>query len=239
VEEELAARFPQLREGETMLRLDSDAMQNAKDYHAALERFGRGEVSLLVGTQMIAKGLDFPGVELVGVINADTAINLPDFRAAERTFQLVNQVAGRSGRGREPGRVIVQTFNPGMPAIRFAAAHDYEGFARAELADREQCGLPPYARMARIVVRDADHIRCVTTAKQFAADIRPLLGPEIRLRGPSPCPIARIAGKHRQQIELLAPTATALLAALTAARNAGFLHPGAAMAVDVDPIALL
>jgi primosomal protein N' (replication factor Y) len=248
VEEELSRRFPQLIEGSTMLRLDSDAMRCAQDYHKALDRFGRGEVRLLVGTQMIAKGLDFPGVDLVGVINADTAVNLPDFRATERTFQLVNQVAGRSGRapvsgrGGEPGRVIVQTFHPSMPAIRFAAAHDYEGFARHELADRERCGLPPFSRLARIVVRDPDHIACIAAARRLAAELHSLSElsqPGVRLRGPAPCPIARIAGFHRQQVEVLAPSATALHVILTAARNAGFLRPGAAMAIDVDPVALL
>ncbi len=239
VEEELARKFPQLIEGETMLRVDSDSMRGSKDFHRTLAKFGAGEVQLLVGTQMIAKGLDFPNVQLVGVINADTAINLPDFRASERTFQLVNQVAGRCGRGRDPGQVIVQTFQPQATAIRLAAAHDYEGFAELELSDRRRCKLPPYTRLARIVVRDVDYTRCVDTARTIANRLGDLKDDSMRLRGPAPCPISRIAGKHRQQIELLAESARQLQEVLVAGRNEGLLHAGAGLVIDVDPIALL
>jgi primosomal protein N' (replication factor Y) len=239
VEREIERTFPQLVEGRTMLRVDSDTMRGARDFHRALERFGRGEIRMLVGTQMIAKGLDFPGVQLVGVVNADTAINLPDFRATERTFQLVSQVAGRCGRGSAPGKVIVQTFQPQAPPIRLAAAGDYEAFAGLELADRKRCGLPPFARMGRVVVRDADHGRCLAAARRLAEQLGALTADEVRLRGPAPCPIGRIAGRHRQQIELLADTAAQLQTLLSNARSEGILKPGHAVAVDVDPIALL
>ena len=175
VEEELHRKFPQLVEGETMVRVDSDSMRGARDFHSVLGRFATGEIRLLLGTQMIAKGLDFPGIHLVGVINADTAIHLPDFRATERTFQLVSQVTGRCGRGDTAGRVIVQTFQPDAPVIRLAADHDYEGFATGELAERRRCELPPYTRMARIVVRDTDYGRCREAARRLerlAADLR-------------------------------------------------------------------
>lgn len=239
VEEELQRLFPQLVEGQTMLRVDSDAMRGAADFHDALERFGSGEVKLLLGTQMIAKGLDFPGVRLVGVVNADTSINLPDFRAAERTFQLVNQVAGRCGRGEDAGRVIVQSFAPRTPAIQLAAAHDYEAFAVMELEQREACGLPPIGRMVRIVVRDEDLADCISAAQTLADRLRELAGETVRLRGPMPCPIARIAGRHRQQIELLAAGPGPLQKLLAAARSEGSLKPGEAVAVDVDPVALM
>ncbi|MCZ6835863.1 MAG: primosomal protein N', partial [Planctomycetota bacterium] len=239
VEEELRNKFPQLIEGDTMLRVDSDTMQGSRDFHDALERFGKGEVRLLVGTQMIAKGLDFPGVRLVGVINADTALNLPDFRATERTFQLVNQVAGRCGRSSLPGLAIVQTFSPHAPAIRLAAAHDFVRFAQIEMAERERCGLPPFARMVRIVLRDRNLEKCIASARQTADRLRPLLDQSMRLRGPAPCPIARLSDKHRHQIEITAPTASGLQQFMTRARNDGILRPGAAMVVDVDPIALL
>jgi primosomal protein N' (replication factor Y) len=157
--------------GETMLRIDADSMHDAADFHDALGRFGRGEVKLLVGTQMIAKGLDFPGVRLVGVVNADTALNLPDFRAAERTFQLVSQVSGRCGRGADAGRAIVQTFQPEAPAIKLAAAHDFEAFAAEELALRAKFGLPPWRRMARVVVRDADEEKARELAEALAREI--------------------------------------------------------------------
>ncbi len=239
VEEELARKFPQLAEQKTILRVDSDSMHGARDFHRALGRFGRGEVRVLLGTQMIAKGLDFPQVRLVGVINADTAINLPDFRATERTYQLVSQVAGRCGRGPDPGRVIVQTFQPTAPAILLAAAHDYQTFAVRELADRERLMLPPFTRMARIVLRHKDFGRCREAAQRLADGLAGPGMPRARLRGPAPCPIARIAGRHRQQVEILARSASELQDLLTEARRRGMLHNLETTAVDVDPIALL
>lgn len=242
IEEELARKFPQLIEDHTMLRMDSDTMTSARQYHSALRRFGEGEIRVLVGTQMIAKGLDFPGVRVVGVINADTSINLPDFRASERTFQLVSQVAGRCGRGADPGLTIVQTFNPTSPAIRLAADHNFEEFARQELAERSRSALPPMTRMARIVVRDEDHVQCIQAARGLALSLQEIaasLSQAIRLRGPAPCPIARIADKHRQQIEIFAPGAGLMQQFLARARNATLLKSDADMAIDVDPIALL
>jgi primosomal protein N' (replication factor Y) len=242
VEEELASMFPQLAHDEAMVRVDSDTMHRATDFHRVLSAFGEGRIRLLVGTQMIAKGLDYPQVRLVGVINADTSINLPDFRATERTFQLVSQVAGRSGRSSAPdglGQVIVQSFNPQTPAIQLAAQHDYDSFAAGEIAERAACGLPPLTRMTRIVVRDEDHVACVTSARLAAERLRALADQSLRIRGPMPCPIARLAGRHRQQIEVLASDAATMQRLLTAARNGGVLRPGAAMVIDVDPLALL
>ncbi|MCH7603298.1 MAG: primosomal protein N' [Planctomycetes bacterium] len=239
VEEEITNKFPELVTGQTMLRIDSDTMHGAKSFHDALERFGRGDIRLMLGTQMIAKGLDFPGVRLVGVINADTALNLPDFRAAERTFQLVSQVAGRCGRGDQPGLAIVQTFNPGVPAIRLAAAHAYTEFAEIELSERRQCNLPPYSRMARIVVRDAELMKCIAMGKRLAEGLRSLADDSQRIRGPAPCPIARLSDRHRQQVEILATNASSLQSLLASARSAGMIQPGASMAVDVDPTTML
>jgi primosomal protein N' (replication factor Y) len=249
VEEELARLHASLVPGETMIRIDADSMQDAADFHDALGRFGRGEARLLVGTQMIAKGLDFPGVRLVGVVNADTALNLPDFRAAERTFQLVSQVCGRCGRGADAGRAIVQTFQPDAPAIRLAAEHDYESFAREELALRRRFGLPPWRRMARMVLRDEDEERAREEAESLARTLAEAAaggdrapgggGPTIEVSGPAPCPIARIADRWRMQVEVTAPGAAELGRFLTASRNAGILRPGEAMAVDVDPVALM
>jgi primosomal protein N' (replication factor Y) len=239
VEEELHRKFPALVDGDTMQRVDSDTMRRATDFHETLDRFARGELRLLLGTQMIAKGLDFPGVRLVGVINADTAINLPDFRAGERTFGLVSQVAGRCGRGVDPGRVIVQTFQPEAPPIRLAADHDFVGFATQELADRESYGLPPATRLARLVVRDADHPRCTERAQALASALGALAGDAVRVRGPAPCPIARISGRHRWQVELLADGPGPLQRVLAAARDRAIIVPGADLAVDVDPLGLL
>ena len=244
LEEELPRLFPRLVLGQTMLRLDSDTMRKARDYHEALSRFASGEVRLLLGTQMIAKGLDFPGVTLVGVVNADTAINMPDFRAAERTFQLVSQVAGRAGRvkvadGQRGARVLVQTFNPEEPAIVHAARHDYAGFALQELGHRANAGLPPIGRMARIVVRDEQLPKANQHAGEIVACIRAHASAGLQMKGPMPCPISRVAGKHRVGIELLAPTAGPIQSALAVLRDAKLVKSDAVTAVDVDPIDLL
>jgi primosomal protein N' (replication factor Y) len=240
-EEELSERYG-LAPGVDLLRVDSDSMRSGRDYFEALSRFGRGEVRMLLGTQMVAKGLDFPNVRLVGVLDADTAANLPDFRAAERTFQLVSQVAGRAGRGTAGGRVIVQTLNPGMSAIRLAAMHDYVGFATQELGLRVRAGLPPATKMARVVVRDPD----VTKAERHAKELGGLLlaeaekaGVGVRMLGPAPAPIARIAGQHRIAIELIARRRGDLQALLAALRAKGQLKSDSATAVDVDPVALM
>ena len=238
VEEELARKFPGLRS----IRMDSDTMRTAKHYQEALDRFRRGEAEVLLGTQMIAKGLDFSGVRLVGVISADTALHLPDFRASERTFQLISQVSGRSGRSEKPGKVVVQTFSADDPVIGLAAAHDYVGFAERELALREEVGLPPVTRMARVVVRHRDHARAVADGRALAGHLRAFnerLGLKVRLRGPSPCPLSRIADHHRLQIEMLADDAVTLQKLMTAMRNEGLLKSDAHTAVDVDPVALL
>ncbi len=241
VEEELTQKFPGIR----VARMDSDTMRNAHDYQHTLDAFRAGEIDVLLGTQMIAKGLDFPGVRLVGVISADTALHLPDFRASERTFQLISQVAGRSGRSELPGKVVVQTFSPDDSAIVLAAKHDYETFAHREIALRAEVGLPPVTRMARIVIRDTDHLAGYENAKTLARHLEAAnreLGTDIRMRGPMPCPIARIADHHRQQIELIAapPNAAGKLQKLmTALRNSKLLISDAKTAVDVDPVALL
>jgi primosomal protein N' (replication factor Y) len=241
VEEEISKKFPQAR----LLRMDSDVMRTAHDYHTGLERFRKHEVDILVGTQMIAKGLDFPNVRLVGVISADTAINMPDFRASERTFQLIAQVAGRAGRdidGGEPSLVLVQTFNPQDAAIVSASQHDYPGFAARELELRKAVGLPPVTRMARIVIRDRDLANCTTEARRLAQQLtthRDAMQLAVKIRGPAPCPIGRIAEFYRQQVELIAPEAGIIQRLLTALRNEKMLVSDAQMAVDVDPVSLL
>ena len=149
LEAEVRRPFPDV----PCLRMDTDTMRRPGSHERALAAFRSGKVRILLGTQMIAKGLDFPNVTLVGVINADTALHFPDFRAAERTFQLVTQVAGRTGRGQKGGRVLVQTFNPDHPAIRAAVRHDFAAFAAGELPMREMLRYPPFTWMIRLVVR--------------------------------------------------------------------------------------
>lgn len=240
VEEELVRKFALLAEPGRMARVDSDTMERSTDLHGVLSRFGSGELRLLIGTQMIAKGLDFPGVRLVGVINADTALSIPDFRASERTFQLVSQVAGRCGRGGHAGLALIQTFQPHFEAIVRAAAGDYDGFAAGELAERAEAKLPPSTRLARIVVRHEDRERAVAGGSEIADGLRGLVAAgdataAVRVIGPNPCTIGRIAGRHRQEVTLVAPDAAALQRVLAAGRARGVIRPGEEVAVDVDP----
>ncbi len=237
VEEELQRGFG-LVSGETLVRVDADTMVTGRDYFEALEGFRSGRVRVLVGTQMIAKGLDFPGVRLVGVISADTSLALPDFRAGERTFQLVSQVAGRAGRTDGEGVVIVQTLNPAEPAIRFAARHDYEGFAELELGIRSRAKLPPATRMARVVCRDKDVQKARALADRVAGLLRE--GPTgLEVLGPMECAIARVAEHFRFEVQVTAGSAAVLHAALRRIRSVGGIKSDAHTAIDVDPVAML
>ncbi len=241
LEDEIERKFSALKLGTTMLRLDGDTMKRASDYFGALDRFRRGEVRALVGTQMIAKGLDFPNVELIGVINADTGLNMPDFRAEERTFQLIAQVAGRAGRSAESklkSRVIVQSFSPGAASIRFASRHDFRGFAERELGFRREAVLPPVGRMARIVCRDEDAGKADGRAAGIADALRGF-GRTLRIKGPMACPISRIGGFYRFSVEILAASAGPIQEALASLRTQGLVKSDAKTAVDVDPVALL
>ncbi len=225
-----------------IVRVDGDTMSSAKDYFSTLARFATGEIKMLVGTQMIAKGLDFPNVRLVGVINADTALSLPDFRASERTFQLVSQVAGRAGRGSLPGRVIVQSFDTSAPALVHAAAHDFVTFAKEELATRRESNLPPMSRLARIVVRDEDFNKADAAAVRLKAaldEANAARGNKVRMIGPGPCPISRIAGHHRLELLLFSSSRSAIQDILADARTKGLCKSDAHTAIDIDPIALM
>ncbi len=238
VEEEITRKFPHLK----YARVDSDTMRSKTDYEQLLSRFGRGEVQVMLGTQMIAKGLDYPNVTLVGVISGDTALALPDFRAAERTFQLITQVAGRAGRGDKPGRVVVQTFLGHDPALSMALKHDFEGFAAQELELRRQSHLPPFSRMVRIILRDQSieqlHKRADELSTQLLETIAENNAP-VELRGPMPCAIERIANHHRQQIILTSPSAAAIQSVMSVLRiGTGFVSNDK-IAVDVDPVSML
>jgi primosomal protein N' (replication factor Y) len=218
-------------------------MKSAADYFDVLARFARGKVRVLLGTQMIAKGLDYPNVTLVGVISGDTALALPDFRAGERTFQLITQVAGRAGRGDAPGRVVLQTFLPDDPTIQAAIRQDYVGFARTELVSRKEVGLPPFARMARIVMRDQDeeklHKQSAVVAALLTDAIDAHAGGAVTMKGPMPCAINRIAGYFRDQVVLSSASSVPLQKVLAAVREKGGLAKGDKVAVDVDPVSLL
>ncbi|MEN3001733.1 MAG: primosomal protein N', partial [Armatimonadota bacterium] len=236
VEMTLKRLLPNLR----VARLDRDVLNRRDLYLQLLQAFRAGELDVLIGTQMVARGLDFPRVMLVGVLNADTALHLPDFRAAERTFQLLMQVAGRAGRREQQGRTLIQTFNPDHHAIQFAAQHDYEGFYQHELEARREPLYPPFCRLVNLVARDANPerafrvLRCMADALESIRDDTLL-----QVLGPAPTPLERVEGQYRYHLLLkFAPEsepAPLLHEALTA------LEPRnrATLQIDIDPISLM
>lgn len=242
LEEELQEVLAGVLSKEQIARVDADTMRSSTDYHETLSRFRSGHTRLLLGTQMIAKGLDFPNVRLIGVVNADTALSLPDFRASERTAQLIAQVAGRAGRSAESAgksRVIVQTVDPENHAIRAAANHQYRAFADAELTTRETYNLPPAHRMARLVFRELDHTKANTRANKAASALRIANIDGLTLRGPAPAAITRVNDRYRVELVLLGPSAAPVQAGLAFLRNEGLVTADASCVVDVDPIALI
>jgi primosomal protein N' (replication factor Y) len=220
-------------------RMDSDTMRGHGSHERTLAEFRAGKIDILLGTQMIAKGLDFPNVTLVGVVNADTALHLPDFRASERTFQLVAQVAGRTGRGERPGKVLVQTYSPDVEAIACARDHDYVGFVASELPSRQMGGYPPFGRIIRLVARgeNADETRRYLELLGDALRATAVAG--IRISGPAPAPIEKIMNHHRFHIQLRCPTAKPLHDLLR--RVLPDLNPPTSvdLAIDVDAISML
>jgi primosomal protein N' (replication factor Y) len=230
VEEQLEALLPRAR----VERLDRDAAGGPGQAAAVLARFARREIDVLVGTQMVAKGHDFPGVTLVGVLDADGPLHLPDFRAAERCVQLLTQVSGRAGRGLAPGRVLVQAFRPGAVSL------DYEAFAAAELLRREALRFPPFARLLAIRFSGNAEPRVRGAAERAAAAARQLAarGAPVEVLGPAPAPIAKARGKYRWQLLLRAAEHPALHR-IARALQASVEIAGVDLAFDVDPVALL
>jgi primosomal protein N' (replication factor Y) len=218
-----------------LLRWDADTTAGKGSHETILQRFASREADVLVGTQMIAKGLDLPMVTLVGVISADVGLYLPDFRAGERTFQLLTQVAGRAGRSRRGGRVVIQTYTPDHYVIQAAARHDYAAFYRRELAYRQEHAYPPVRRMARLVYWDKRPDRAQQTAEAMAAALRSRvhelrLEDHVTLVGPAPAFFARYRGYYRWQVLLSADDPAAVLRPLEFAFG---------WRVDVDPVSVL
>jgi primosomal protein N' (replication factor Y) len=225
--------------------MDVDTTSGKWAHHEILDRVGRGEIDILLGTQMIAKGLDFPGVTLVGVVNADVAMNLPDFRASERTFQLLTQVAGRAGRGPRGGQVLVQTALPTHYAIRAAIQHDYRAFAERELAERVAPAYPPHTRLANVVLSGSDEVAVQEAAQEASDWVLDLLAQHrstaVTLTGPAPCPIDRIRGRWRWHF-LLRSSAPGPLGGVCRKLQERPQPAGAGelrMIVDRDPVSLL
>ncbi len=229
--ERLEAEVRELVPGASLLRMDSDTTSGVGAHGRLLERFGSGEARILVGTRMIAKGLDFPGVTLVGVVRADAELHLPDFRAAERTFQLLAQVAGRAGRGERPGEVLLQAMDPEHPCLVAAASHDYARMYRAELAVRRQAGYPPFCRLVRLVFSHPDPAQVEGLAERVGRGLARCLPPG-RVVGPAPCPVERLRGRYRWHLLLKGPRVQDLM---DAARN--YLQPpeGQEFQILADP----
>lgn len=230
--ERVAERFAELFPGVSFVVLDRDTARR-RGAGAVLEEVLSRQAQCLIGTQMVAKGHDFPGVTAVGVLSADTLLNFPDFRAAEKTFQLVAQVAGRAGRGDTVGTVHVQTFHPEHPAIRRAARHDVDGFAAEELAFRRSFFYPPFAQMASVVVASPDREKAESSARSIGEALAGSKAP-LRISGPAPAPLERLKGRWRFQVLIRASERLAVLDALEAAIPE---RPpsGVQIAVDVDP----
>jgi primosomal protein N' (replication factor Y) len=237
LEEELARRFPQAR----VARVDSDSMAS-QDYYRLLSEFGQGNIDILAGTQILAKGLHFPNVTLVGVVSADTCLYLPDFRANERTFQLTSQVAGRAGRSAKTGVVFVQTYFPEQPAVKFAMAQDFEGFVREEMKHRAACDLPPIWRLAIIVLRDQKYEKLEAAANVLRQRLDAIVQQQrlhAKIRGPMPAVISRIERFHRIQIIVQTPDAGTMRQLFTILRADRPIRPAVKIAIDIDPVNLL
>jgi primosomal protein N' (replication factor Y) len=234
----LATVLPEVR----VLRLDRDSTRRKNAHGQILAQFRRGEADLLLGTQMVAKGLDFENVTLVGVVAADVALSLPDFRAAERTFQLLCQVAGRAGRGDRRGQVIVQTYNPDHPAVRAAQAQDYLAFFEHEIVEREEAGYPPFMHIARLVVSDEHEYeaqrRCELLAVR-AAEAFTAAGAWGELLGPAPAPLSKLHDKFRCHLIIKCPAPSMLQEVMSQldAKLEGELRSG--LVIDVDPLSLM
>jgi primosomal protein N' (replication factor Y) len=238
LEETLGAAFP----GARVARLDRD-VASGKRVEAILARMRAREIDILVGTQMVTKGHDLPNVTLVGVVNADAALSIPDFRASERAFQLLVQVAGRAGRGDLPGRVVVQTWDPEHPAVAMGARHDVDAFLVRELADRRELGYPPLTRAALLrvdAVEEGEARRACARLAEVALATPPVVAGAVRVQGPAPAPIARVRNRYRFRVMLRAADRAKLRAVLVVVDEARASLPrGVRASIDVDPVQLL
>ena len=235
VEAIMRTLFPKAR----IERMDADTTTHKHAYGRILGDFKAGKIDVLIGTQMIAKGLHFPGVTLVGVICADLSLHMPDFRAAERTFQLLLQVAGRAGRGDVPGEVIVQTFAPFNPAIQAARRLDYQGFCDQELASRKELLYPPFTHLICITLESLRAEAVERTAQALAARLAPALPKAVILAGPIPAPLSRAKGHYRFQVVMRSASVKAMTLPLKEALKALRCPPGVRIAVDVDALSMM
>jgi primosomal protein N' (replication factor Y) len=212
-------------------------------YESVLHDVMERKVDVLIGTQMIAKGLDFPGVSFVGVVNADTSMAVPDFRAAERTFQMVTQVAGRAGRAESAGRVLIQSLAGMSPPLQFATNHDFPNFAAHELAIRKRLGWPPFTRLARVVISHNSKMRADEEIRTLADRVRGLLSDKALaadVLGPQSAPLSRLRNQYRFDFVIRAANASRLMDVIDLLREEHVLAPfGKRVTLDVDPVSLL
>jgi len=235
--ERVEAEVRRLWPGARIARLDRDAIRRKGALAALLTRFRAGEIDVLVGTQMIAKGHDFPRVTLVGVVSADVGLGMADFRASERTFQLLTQVAGRAGRGEQPGEGIIQTIYPDHYSIRLACAQDYVSFYEQELRFRREMRYPPTVSLINAVVRSRTFAGVMSDAADLAEGLR-RANPGLRVLGPAPAPLSRLRGEYRAQVLIKGVNRTEMRQAVLALMRA---RPDLARrtVVDVDPVSML
>ncbi len=245
VEQEIRTLFPAVK----ALRLDTDSTGRMGAHGEILAKFGRGEAQVLIGTQMVAKGLDFPRVTLVGVVSADSSLNMPDFRARERTFQLLAQVAGRAGRGALPGEVVIQTFSPDDPCINTAREHDYQGFFRQEIAFRRALGYPPFNHMFRVVLSGEVEAQVIRCAQDLGGALRQELEGRNRglnhpmeILGPAPSPLSKLKNRYRWQVILKGKQVPDLKSAMGNAIKQLYQYGatgGIALSLDLDPMGMV
>jgi len=223
-----------------IVRMDSDAMRGRGAHERALSDFSAGKTRIMVGTQMIAKGLDFPNVTIVGVLGADMLLNLPDFRSGERAFQLLTQVSGRTGRGSKGGRVVIQSYVADHYSITCAAEHDYKSFAAQELEHRRQLRYPPYGRLLKFVIHGRNEKQVHRRSLDLAGSLRKVIqGREAQLMGPAPCPITKIRDRYRWQILIKAPQSRAVRTIVREISKEIARKGSTQVVVDVDPVMML
>jgi primosomal protein N' (replication factor Y) len=238
IEELLKQRFPTLR----IARIDRDTVSRHRSFERTLQEFSDGQLDMLVGTQMLAKGHDYPNVTLVGVVSVDAGLAMPDFRAAEKTFQLITQVAGRAGRGELAGQVLIQTYHPEHYALRHASAQDYQGFYDEEIRHRQNLGYPPYVSLASILIRgpELERVRADAVVLRKELDIANAER-TCRILGPAPAPLAKLKGDHRFQLLIKARNRKqlreiadkAIRAAIQSGINARSVN------LEIDPVSMM
>jgi primosomal protein N' (replication factor Y) len=234
-EEEIAELFPETRSA----RMDYDTTRRRDAHRKIIDSMESGENQLLLGTQMVAKGHDLPGVLLAGVLSAVVMLGLPDFRSAEKAFQLFSQLAGRAGRGTRPGRVLIQSHDPEHYVFDFVRNHDYEGFARFEMEQRKSVGFPPFSRLVRIVFSGRNLATFEPAMNRMETFLKGLKVSNVRILGPSVCPIERLRGAWRWHALLKSGNIPALRKSVLRMTDFASTLSGLEMDVDVDPVHML